>query len=505
MDKQKKTLIIGGSAGAAVLVALIVVSIALANRPSALIVRGFVNTFSDAKRIELFEVAEDVVNGGSIAVSADLDKFAKDDVAVQAKLYTDVADLKCAYEMKVSEDGEQVLQSRVNFNQDRFVFTCPELFDGSYGVNIKNLEKNLPGSIFDPDEETDYSLTEDQFEYFMNLRETVKNNRNLEQDITDMGAKYRQLFIEKLVKYSEIGRSSKTITAGGEKLRCTVISLSVDQEALALAAQDVIDYANEDKELEKLVFRIASDSSIYEDRDDFIDEFYNELEELEDEIDELSDEEIEITIDFYITSSGRRMARIDTEIEADGDDIEMSLVLGKNVAKSKEISLTANDKKSKESYSVVYTVAEDSSRYYEASVEIKEVSRAHRYYDNGSENNDDYDTDKTVIKVEWDRRSGDFKFDYKDSYDDRYIVKGNLIQKGDRYIFVLTNVRAGVESVPSVKSLELTITVDRHDPVPNLPGRYTEITRMDKREFKHLVEDITDGVKDLWEEYFDKI
>ena len=86
MDKKKRVLIIGGSAGAAALVALIVVTIVLANRPSALIVRGLVNTISDAKRIEVFDVADDVANGGSIAVSANLDKFANDDVTVEAKL-----------------------------------------------------------------------------------------------------------------------------------------------------------------------------------------------------------------------------------------------------------------------------------------------------------------------------------------------------------------------------------------------------------------------------------
>ena len=200
MDKNKKTRIIGGSAGAAVLVALIVVSIALANRPSALIVRGFINTISDAERIELFDVADDVANGGSIAVSADLDKIASDDVTVQAKLYSNVRDLKSAFEMTVAEDDEAVLQTRVFYNQDRFAFTCPELVDGAYGFNIKNLSKNLPGSIFDPDEETDYSLTEEQYEYFMNLRDTARNNANLEHDMMNMNAKYRKLLIEKLVK-----------------------------------------------------------------------------------------------------------------------------------------------------------------------------------------------------------------------------------------------------------------------------------------------------------------
>lgn len=511
MDKNKKTLIIGGSAGAAVLVALIVVSIALANRPSALIVRGFINTISDAERIELFDVADDVANGGSIAVSADLDKIASDDVTVQAKLYSNVRDLKSAFEMTVAEDDEAVLQTRVFYNQDRFAFTCPELVDGAYGINIKNLSKNLPGSIFDPDEETDYSLTEEQYEYFMNLRDTARNNANLEHDMMNMNAKYRKLLIEKLVKYSDVGRSSKTITAGGEKIHCTLISLSIDQDALALATQELIDYANNDKELEKLLYRLASNGSFYDDKDEFVDEFYDAIDDIEDSLDDLKDQDIELKVDFYITSSGRRIAQIDAELEADGEDYEVSVILGKNVAKSKEISLTAKDKTTRESYALIYKVEEDSSGRYAAEFRYEETSPI-RHYDwdggdggsGGSGKNKDLETDKTVIKVEWDRKSGDFKLKFVDEWDEEYVIKGSLLQKGDRYIFVLTNIRADDEVVPYVKSLELTITVDRHDPIPNGAARYKEITKMDAREFKHLVEDIEDGVESLWDEYFDR-
>ena len=68
MEKNKKLLIIGGSVGAAALLALIIVSISLANTPKALIVRSIANTLSDARRIEAVAVTEDVANGGSVGV-----------------------------------------------------------------------------------------------------------------------------------------------------------------------------------------------------------------------------------------------------------------------------------------------------------------------------------------------------------------------------------------------------------------------------------------------------
>ena len=104
--------------------------------------------------------------------------------------------------------------------------------------------------------------------------------------------------------------------------------------------------------------------------------------------------------------------------------------------------------------------------------------------------------------IEWDRRKGDFSLKYNARYDS-LVLKGSLLEKGDTYVFVLTNLRNGSEAVPNVKSLGLTVVIDRHDAAPGIPGNYTEITKMDKREFKHFTEDITDGLQELWDEYFE--
>ena len=492
MDKNKKALIIGGSAGAAALVTLIVVSIVLANRPSALIARAFANTISDAKRIELFDVADDVVNGGSVSVSADLSKLAKDDLYVQGKVYLDAKNTKGAYEMTVFEDNEKILQGSILYNQDKAALKCPEILDGTYGINLKNLKKNLPGSIFDPDEETEYSLDDDQFAYFMNLHETVKNDKNLEDDISKMSAKYRQLFIEKLIKYSSVSRASKTITAGGEKIPCTVVSVKVDEEALNSIAESLIDYANNDKDLEKLLFRVASNGALNEEPDEYIDKFFDNLDDIGDMIEEMGDEDVEFQFDFYITKSGRRLAQLDAELEYENEDVKVSLILGKDISRSKEISLIAKEKRTEETFEIVYTVNEDSSKAYEAEIKIGTENK--RSSSRGS--------DITKIKIEWDRRKGDFSLKYTDKHDN-IVLKASLLEKGDSYVFVLMNIREGGDAVPDVKSLGLTVIIDRHDAAPGIPGNYTEITKMDKREFKHFTEDIEDGLKELWDEYFE--
>ena len=509
MDK-KISLIIGASVGGALLVSLVGVSIVLANRPSSLIARAAANTISDAGRFEAVQVAKDVYNGGSIALSANLDEIANDDVAVKAKYYTDASKFKGAFEMTLLEDGEAVFRPRLIYNQDKVTFSCPEIVDGTYGVNIRNLEKNLEGSIFDPDEETDYSLTDEQYEYFLNLKNTLGRDSDLQNEYEKVLGRYSKLAVEKLLKYSDVNKSSETIKAGGEKIRCTVITVSLDEDGLSSVIQDLIDRANDDEELEDLIYRVASNGSYREDPDDIVDSFYDHLDDIEDSLDDLDD--VDITLDFYITSSGRRLARLDCDFGIGDEGFEFSLVIGKNIARSKEISFSYVDKYSKDGLKATYTVKEDSSKLYKADVKLEKTRVRRQYwdydwdYDRDDRSDPGYDevikTETSTLKIEWDRRDGDFELKYKEEYGD-LTVKGNLLKKGDKYIFALSNIKRDGKAVPEIKSLELTVTIDRHDPAPNAPGRFTEITKMRERDFKHFKGDLEDGFEDIIDEYFD--
>jgi hypothetical protein len=494
MEKNKKLLIIGGSVGAAALLALIIVSISLANTPKALIVRSIANTLSDARRIEAVAVTEDVANGGSVAVSANLDKFAKDDLTVQGKFYSDAKNLKGALELTASEDKDKVLQAKVMYNPDKVAFSAAPFIDGTYGVDLKKLAKNLPGSIFDPDEETDYSLDDDEFEYFLNMKDTFKNDKNLSRDVEVMANKYRQIFIEKVIKHSEVKKSSKTITVGGDKIPCTVISASIDEDGLAEIVQDMIDYANNDKDLEKLLLRVAANGSYRDDPEEYVDRFFDTLDNYEDSIDKIEDSDIDISIDFYITKSGRRLAQLDFEAELNNKEFEASLILGKNVARSKQISFEYEEKPTGKAYSIEYTVKEDSGKLYDAEIEINE-KRVRR--SKTTEN-------KSSIRIKWDKRSGDLDIKGNKNGNNYMGLKGTLDKKGDRYIFVLGKLSSRGEAVPDIKSLELTVTIDRHDRTPNVPGRFTEITKMDEKDFEDFIEDFEENAKELWDDYFGK-
>ncbi len=237
---------------------------------------------------------------------------------------------------------------------------------------------------------------------------------------------------------------------------------------------------------------MAANYSFRDDPEDVVEKFYDSLDDAEEDIDKIEDQTIEITFDFYITKSGKRMARVDMEAEVDNQAVEASLILGKNVATSKEISFEYKDSKTNAGYSISYEVKENSNKKYEATIEIEET-KARR---------NTTSTTEQRIRIEWDKKTTDFDLKYTDAKAREYAVKGQLKQKGDTYSFLLLKLINRGQTVPQVKSLELTIVVDRHDGTPNAPGKFTEITKMEERDFKHLADDISDGFKDFRKDYF---
>ncbi|MBR4430424.1 MAG: hypothetical protein IKS75_03925 [Clostridiales bacterium] len=498
MDKKKLYIIVGSAVAGTLLIVGIVAAI-LANRPSALLLSAAGNTAKDFSRLEGVSFAKEVANGGSVAVSANLDKYV-DDITIQGKIYTDAKNNKGAYEMTIYDDDDVMVQPRIYVNKDSIVATCPEIFEGAYGVNFKKLDKNLPGSIFDPDEDTDYSLPEGVYEYLMSLSENTKGNKELQRDIEKTAARYEKFTIQTIMKYAEVTKKSDKITVGGDKISCTVITIELDEDAIVSICQDIIDYINNDKSLEDLLLRYysanpSSNISYYSllygydydfDPEDMVDEFYDEVDDFEDRLDYIEDMDIEIEASVYITKSGKRIAQVDFEGEVEGESAEFSIVLGKNVTKTKEMSFSYETSDG-DKFSLVYEVEQNDAKAFEAEITIK--------------SKDYWGEDKSKITISWDKKAGDCELKYKSDYDD-FSIKGNLTKKGDKIIYVLENIKNNGTSVDGVKSLELTITIDRRDPAPKAPSRYTDIVLMDEDDFEDLYEEIEDGIEDLEDEFY---
>ncbi|MBR4948716.1 MAG: hypothetical protein IKZ29_09160 [Clostridiales bacterium] len=502
MDKKKLYIIVGSAVAGTLLIVGIVAAI-LANRPSALLLSAAGNTAKDFSRLEGVSFAKEVANGGSVAVSANLDKYV-DDITIQGKIYTDAKNNKGAYEMTIYDDDDVMVQPRIYVNKDSIVATCPEIFEGAYGVNFKKLDKNLPGSIFDPDEDTDYSLPEGVYEYLMSLSENTKGNKELQRDIEKTAARYEKFTIQTIMKYAEVTKKSDKITVGGDKISCTVITIELDEDAIVSICQDIIDYINNDKSLEDLLLRYysanpSSNISYYSllygydydfDPEDMVDEFYDEVDDFEDRLDYIEDMDIEIEASVYITKSGKRIAQVDFESEIQGEEFECSLVLGKNVTKTKEMSFSYETSDG-DKFSLEYEVEQNDAKGFEAEITYESYDPWSYYR---SEN-------KGKMTISWDKKSGDCEVKVKGEYDD-FSIKGNLTKKGDKIIYVLENIKNNGTSVDGVKSLELTITIDRRDPAPKAPSRYTDIVLMDEDDFEDLYEEIEDGIEDLEDEFY---
>ena len=381
---MKKGVIIGICAGAAVIATgLIVAGVIIANQPEALLARAITNDINDFRNSADYKYMQAVANGGSFSASADLSSFAKDDLYVQYQMFPNISRGQGAVVFGAYDDDMEPLATmQVNYNSNRITFMSPELMDDDvYGVDLKNLEENIDGSFLDPEEDGRYAVIG---QYLLNLSSSLNTNKGIESASYGIAEDYRKLVINAIVENSEVEKSSETITVAGEKIPCTVVTVTTDVEGFTDALLEIVEYAEDDEQLEEYLRDVLDNG--YQDIDDVMDEFYDGLDNLKDELEEAEGVDGDIIWNCYITKSGTRLARVDFELNVDdnGEEHEMtaSLVLGKRVNDIKELSFNMN-MDDEQSLDIVYTVKEDSKSAFNAvlEVEVKDTREVYTYYD----------------------------------------------------------------------------------------------------------------------------
>ena len=86
---NKKVLIIAGCVVGALAIAGGITAAIILNTPESLLIRAAANTSKDIKNLEWYKLMDDVANGGSVEVSANLEPLSdgSDDLYVSAKVY----------------------------------------------------------------------------------------------------------------------------------------------------------------------------------------------------------------------------------------------------------------------------------------------------------------------------------------------------------------------------------------------------------------------------------
>ena len=537
---NKKVLIIAGCAVGALALAGGITAAIILNTPESLLVRAAANTAKDIRNLEWYKLMDDVANGGSVEISANLAPVMEDgdDLYVDAKFYEDASKGNGALVVSaLDEDKETIVSFNAAYDKNALTLSCPEADDEVYGFDLKNIEDNIEDSPFDPEnyDPYDYSNYDSNSykyaifgQYLMNLGSNIEGDTKIQSMAEKLEEKYRNLFIKELVANSDVTKSSETVTCGSDKISCNVVTVEFDEEQLGDIMLNIIEYAQDDKELEEYIDLLASNAD--NDNFDLADEFYDELDNLEDEIEEdMSDAELDFCAKFYISKSGTKFVKAEIEAESVTSDeyygeetsnVSISLVLGKNLDGVGEKSLTVETETSRKDYNrtelveLIYEIEQNDSNAYAATLTFS--TEESTTWDDGY---DPYEhQNEFAFEFNWDKKSGDLTIEYegqKSEWQDSapyFTLEANMLDNGDTRTIILEDMEyeSGYsydyqdddddDPFDNIGDFEFTIVLDRNDKAPAPAKNFTELTELDEDEIDEILEDIDKEIEAIWED-----
>lgn len=535
---NKKVLIIAGCAVGVLALAGGITAAIILNTPESLLVRAAANTAKDIRNLEWYKLMDDVANGGSVEISANLAPVMEDgdDLYVDAKFYEDASKGNGALVVSaLDEDKETIVSFNAAYDKNALTLSCPEADDEVYGFDLKNIEDNIEDSPFDPEnyDPYDYSNYDSNGykyaifgQYLMNLGSNIEGDTKIQSMAEKLEEKYRNLFIKELVANSDVTKSSETVTCGSDKISCNVVTVEFDEEQLGDIMLNIIEYAQDDKELEEYIELLAANAD--NDNLDLADEFYDELDDLEDEIEEdMSDAELDFCAKFYISKSGTKFVKAEIEAEAVTSDeyygeetsnVSISLELGKNLDGVGEKSLTVETETSRKDYNrtelveLVYEIEQNDSNAYAATLNFS--TEESTTWDDGY---DPYEhQNEFTLEFNWDKKSGDLTIEYegeKSEWQDSapyFILEANMLDNGDTRTIILEDMEyeSGYsydyqdddDPFDNIGDFEFTIVLDRNDKAPAPAKNFTELTELDEDEIDEILEDIDEEIEAIWED-----
>ena len=485
---KRKPLTVAAAVVVAVAVIAISASAVISNQPLGILAKGAKNSYEALKNNEIVVLGADIMKGGSIEASVDLEPLTESMMGygiegnASVKLYSSDKPAAAAVG-SVEIDGENLLDLTLTMNREEIAVNSTSLLGGNaYGLCLDSIEKYFDSSAFGPD--GDYSLGVE----FAEIEETlssVKDRSSSSEEAAKIAEDLLKTALKSVTTHAEIEKGSEILSFAGEECKTTAVSVQADMPAMLNIAGDVIDYCRTDSDLREfltensdLLVSAAEYGSYYAmDAEEMLDAFYKALEMAAEEIEQLKeraehiDTEVEIT--FYVTKSGSYLVGAELDLEFYEESVKMEAFIGPNPKNVTEISFRFDDGYEKIRGS--YTVKTNDAKEYSAALRIK-------------------DDGETVFSgsVDWDKKDGDLDIEFVDEWEDTYALSCELEHSSKATVIRVIS----YEDDDQELDIGVTVTLKGSDKMPTI-SRYTDILTMDEDEIEDIIYDIMDIASEL--------
>ncbi|MBR3703926.1 MAG: hypothetical protein IKM11_00340 [Oscillospiraceae bacterium] len=479
---KKKVLTVAIALAAVAVLAVTGASILLAS-PLALVGTGAANSIAALEKSDAAVFFEKFGESGSMELTVGLEElmdsalgFGVDAEAV-VKLYRD-GDDGAAVTADVKLGGETFVDAALTANQTELAITSAALLgDKAYGVDLTKASEHFENSVFGPNGE--YSLGIDSLD---SMTENAVQGEQMDEDAQKIGESFFGVLMNSLNEYAQTGKEKKELDFNGEKIRTTAVDVALDSEALANVAGDMVEYLYTNKELEQFLRTYSAqivdvlvylDAVFYDDPEEFVDDFYESLEEIYTDLDdfkeEIADSDVVLDAVFYVTKSGKELIGFDLTVECDGEEMELSVLAGPSISDLREVKVKLDDGQS--FIRVNYSVEINDKTDYAAKFSVRED-----------------DAELASGNIVWDKTCGAYAITVFDEYDEALSIEGKFERNAQSVALTLEKITSGYGYEEMV--IDLSVQINVSDKMPPMPQQYTDVLTMTANEIEDLTEEL---------------
>lgn len=408
----------------------------------------------------------------------------------KSKLYIENANLTLN---NFYEDGSNYsLSANMYLSEDMMYIENDKYLDGAYGIKFKKLAEQFTDSIFYEDSE--FSIPKESRDMIENLLEYYENEyQDLQKDSEKLVKKYLKQAGKAIKKHGEFDSKTKNVSLNDDRSKKRVVTLKLDEDAIASIVEDLIEYIIDDKNFEKFIETHVSNlsevmgdyiSTEKMDASDIYDQIINALEELEDEADSIRDLDFEVTIKVVTPKLSTKLLKLEIE-NAAGSSFEIDFG-SKGVKKSECIEVSVDNDKI-----ASYEIKEDSKEKFQAEVAL------YGTYNNKTEKefSVEYTLNKSGNKFSINVVDGEFEvlsIKGKAEIDGKattFKVKECVVNEAREYYnYDLGTWVTDVESYDYLENIDLTITVSTKDKMPKPNKDFNNILEITEAKIRKIIE-----------------
>lgn len=478
----KKTInliaLIGGCVVLVALLALLVTSVFAS--PAKKLRNGVTRSASAISGSEVVKTMTNVTEGGAISLTADLSQMSallggmKLDAELGAMLFFK-KDTGAALILDAQVDSKSLASGTLWATKNDLVLSSTALLGKTnYGINLKNVNKNLEKSVFNPDNDTDYALPQSTYDELTALLDMSKMEK-IQKDSEKVGLKVANKLFDLLEQHGKITSKSEKISLGEKDYGTTAVTITLDGPAIRKVAEGMISFLEKDGDVKNLMKLI---SELGENTEEVSEEFYDALKEAEESLDDLEKEldDTEIAITGYL--KGSYLVQLELDVDSDGQKNSIRFTIGPDPKNPEVIEYYSKDYRNGITTITYELDTETSKNEYKATITAKSGTKGSM-------------STLAKIDISWDKKEGNFSITESTS---NTKLTATVKKSGSDTIIDLGKITTPNGDSISLKGIRITLS--QKASFPSVP-KYTDVLTLKEDEMDDLIEEIQDAFSDL--------